>query len=139
MATLGCRWTEDNGLSFELLVDGLPLGGLIGSRSTAIPCRIVEDDLPYWPPHAGKLNPDIRIVCVCSCGEYGCGHAHCRVVREGQEIVFRDFDCDVDAEGSRKEFRFLSSNYEAVVGEIVARAHLQMNRNYNDHEPSDNA
>ena len=50
MPTLGYRCTEDNGLSFELLVDGQPLGDLVGSRDTAFPYWIVEDGLPRWPP-----------------------------------------------------------------------------------------
>jgi hypothetical protein len=128
MPTLGYRCTEDNGLSFELLVDGQPLGALVGATDTAIPFWIIEDDLPYWPPHGRQRDADIHIVCVCSCGEYGCGHTHCRVIREGDEVVFRDFDVDVSAEGSRREFRFSRANYEAVVAEIVSRARAQQVR-----------
>jgi hypothetical protein len=125
MATLGFRCTDDNGLSFELLVDGQPLGALVGARDTAIPYWIIADDLPYWPPRGDRHDPDIRIVCVCSCGESGCGCTECRVVREGDEVVFCGFDVDVSAEGSKKEFRFSRVNYEAVVAEIVCRAREQ--------------
>jgi hypothetical protein len=122
LATLGYRCTDANGLSFELLVDGRPLGNVVGARDTAIPYWIVRDELPYWPPDGPQLDPDIRIVCACSCGEYGCGHTQCRVVRKGDEVVFCDFDCDVSAEGSKKEFRFSRANYDAVVAEIVTHA-----------------
>jgi hypothetical protein len=122
MNTLSYRWTEDNGLSFELLVDGQPLGALVGARDTAIPYWIIEDDLPYCPPHREPHDPEIRIVCVCSCGEFGCGLTLCRVNREGNEVVLRDFDCDASAEGTRREFRFSRPNFEAVIGEIVHRA-----------------
>ena len=86
MPTLSYRCTEDNGLSFELLVDGEPLGALVGARDTAFPYWIVEDGLPRYPPHGTPDDPDARIVCVCNCGEYGCGHTGCRMTREGDEV-----------------------------------------------------
>lgn len=122
MPTLSYRCTEDNGLSFELLVDGEPLGALIGSRDTAFPYWIVEDGLPRWPPHGPPDVPDVRIVCACSCGEYGCGHAQCHVVQVGEEIVFRGFDLDVTREGARREFRFAAANYDAVCKGIAEHA-----------------
>jgi hypothetical protein len=125
VATISYRCTEDNGLSFELLVNGQSLGTLVGARDTAFPYWIVEDGMPHRPPHGEPPDPEVCIVCVCSCGEYGCGHTQCRVVRDGEEVVFRGFDGDVSAEGSTKEFRFSQANYEAVVAEIVCRAHEQ--------------
>jgi hypothetical protein len=71
MNILSYRSTDHNGLSIELLVDGQPLGDLIGARDGDIPYWIFKDDLP----HAGGHDPELRIVTVCSCGEYGCGHA----------------------------------------------------------------
>ena len=125
MNTLSYRCIEDNGLSFELLVDGQPLGALVGARGIAIPYWIVENDLPYLPPHCEPHDPEIRIVCVCSCGEYGCCHTRCRMIREGDEIVLRDFDLDAGPEGTRREFRFSRPNFEAVIGEIIHRAREQ--------------
>src|SRR5688572_25674211 len=128
MPTLSYRCTEDNGLSFELLVDGEPLGVLIGSRDTAFPYWIVEDGLPRLPPHGPSDAPDVRIVCVCSCGEYGCGHAQCHVAHDGSEVVFSEFDCDVIREGALKEFRFAAANYETVCRQIAEHARLQRER-----------
>ena len=122
MNTLSFRCTDDNGLSFELLVDGRPLGELVGAQNWAIPYWDVDDDLPYWPPHGPGRDRDIRIVCCCSCGEYGCGHTYCRVIREGEEVVFREFGSDASGEGRRQVFRFTAANYQAVVTAIVARA-----------------
>ena len=65
MNTLSYRQTDDNGLSFELLVDGEPLGAMVGARDSAIPYWIVEDDLPHLPPHGEEPDPEIRIVAVC--------------------------------------------------------------------------
>lgn len=128
MPTLSYRCTEDNGLSFELLVDGEPLGMLIGARDTAFPYWIVEDGLPRYPPHGPSDAPNVRIVCVCSCGEYGCGHAQCHVARVGGEVVFNKFDSDVTREGSQKEFRFGATNYNAVCAEIAEHAQRQRER-----------
>jgi hypothetical protein len=83
MNTLGYRCTEDNDLSFELLLDGQTLGALVGARDTAIPYWIIENDLPHWPPRGEPHDPEIRIACLCSYGEYGCGHTLCRVIRDG--------------------------------------------------------
>lgn len=125
MNTLTFRTTDDNGLSFELLVNGRPLGELVGAQDWAIPFWIVEDDLPHSPPNGESRDPEVRIVCCCSCGEYGCGHTQCRVVREGDEVVFRDFEFDASPEGRRQVFRFSAANYQAVVSEIVTRSQAQ--------------
>src|SRR5262245_11495944 len=120
--SLSYRCTDDNGLSFVLLVDGKPLGELVGAQDWAIPYWDIVDDLPRWPPHSNSRDPEIRIVCCCSCGEYGCGHTQCRVIREGDEIVFREFEYDASTEGRRQVYRFTRGNYENVVSEIVRRA-----------------
>jgi len=116
---LSFRQTDDNGLSFELLVDGKPFGASVGARDNAIPYWIIEDDLPHFPPHGEQRDPELRIIAVCTCGEYGCGHTRCRVIAEGDFVTFRDFDLDVSREGSKKVFWFPRLNYEAVVSELV--------------------
>lgn len=128
MAILSYRCTEDNGLSFELLVDGVPLGKLVGSRDTVFPYWIVEDGLPHCPPFREQNDREIRIVCVCSCGEYGCGHTRCRVIEQDDEVVFNEFDVDVSVEGNRMEFRFPVANYETVCREISTLARNQCKR-----------
>lgn len=129
MSTLSYRCTQEHGLSFELLVDGQPLGLLVGSRDTAFPCWIVEDGLPSDSPNGTSDDPDVRIVCVCGCGEYGCSCTRCRVTREGDEVVFNEFDFDVTREGARKVFRFAAANYEAVCKDIAELARQQRRRN----------
>jgi hypothetical protein len=128
MPTLSYRCTDDNGLSFELLVDGHPLGALVGSRDTAFPYWIVEDGIPHYPPHGVSDYPGARIICVCSCGEYGCGHTGCRVTRDGDEVVLNEFDFDVTPEGVGKEFRFSAANYDAVCKNIADLARAQRER-----------
>lgn len=128
MPTLSYRCTDDNGLSFELLVDDQALGALVGSRDTAFPYWIVEDGLPRWPPHGLIEDPEIRIVCVCNCGEYGCSHTRCRVTRRGDEVVFHEFAFDVTKEGAQMQFWFGASNYDEVCREIAAVARGQRER-----------
>ncbi|MEQ1905732.1 MAG: hypothetical protein ABL888_16205 [Pirellulaceae bacterium] len=122
MNALDYRRIDDNGLSFELLVDGIPLGELVGARDTAIPYWIIEDDLPYLPPNAENHELETRIVTVCSCGEYGCGHTRCRVIRDGDAVLFCDFDIDCAAEGRLRHFAFPRTNYDNIVGQIVRDA-----------------
>ncbi|HEY1379615.1 MAG TPA: hypothetical protein VGF55_22620 [Gemmataceae bacterium] len=126
MNILDYRCTEDNGLSFELIVDGQLLGDLIGSRDRAFPSWIVEDDLPYDPPYSKEHDPELRIVTVCSCGEYGCGCSKCRVIRVGEAVVFQEFEGDVSAEGAQKAFQFSRANYDSVVKAIVERARASL-------------
>lgn len=122
MNTFSFQTTDENGLSFMLLVDGRPLGALVGAKDWAFPYFDVLDDLPRSPPHGERAEPEVRIVCCCSSGYYGCAHAYCRVVHEGDGVVFRDVDHDTSSEGRRKAFRFPASNYKTVVSEIVAKA-----------------
>jgi len=122
MNTLSYRTTEANGLSFELLVDDRPLGELVGAQDWAFPFWDVVDDLPRYPPHGESRESEVRIVCCCSCGEYGCGCTECRVLREGDQVVFRDFGSDANREGQGQVFRFAAANFDAVVADIVTRA-----------------
>lgn len=125
MITLAYRSSTENGLSFELLVDGVALGEVLGDGNEGIPYWIVEDDLPYWPPHGAPRESEYRIVTVCCCGEYGCGHTRCRVIKASDTVTLRDFAGDVAAAGGARILTFSRSGYEQVVGEIVARSRRQ--------------
>jgi len=123
MNQLAFRRTDDNGLSFELLVDGEPLGDLIGAQDSAIPYWLIDNDLPGLPPQSASTEPELRIVTVCSCGEYGCAHTRCRVIRSKDSVTFCDFDVDCSADGRQKQFTFARSNYDQVIREIVRETH----------------
>jgi hypothetical protein len=129
MSAFAYRSTPDNGTSFDLLVDGVALGELLGDGNDGIPYWIVEDDLPYWPPHGTPRDPDYRIVTVCSCGEYGCGHSRCRVIKTADTVTLRDFAGDVGANGAARVFTFSRSDYDQVVSGIVAEARHQKQKN----------
>ena len=114
MNVLGFRESSDHGLSFELLVDGELVGRLVGGEKTGIPYWLIADDLP-------RLETSGRtIVSVCSCGEYGCGSTSCRVVVEGDRILWGDFD-GTTSTGVAISFDWYP--YRKVVSEIVSRAH----------------
>jgi hypothetical protein len=49
-------------------------------------------------------------------------------VRERDEVVFKEFDGDVTAEGAGQVFRFTASNYEVVCREIAELAKAQRKR-----------
>jgi hypothetical protein len=110
------------GLSIELLIDGQSLAGIVGFEDTLIPYYLFEGDLPlgYW----GEDDPSIRCVAICICGNIGCGNSECRVVREGDVVVFRDFGGSVNPKHERKgkdgrEFRVTAINYDSVLADIM--------------------
>ena len=126
MNTLSFQSSSDNGLSFELFVDDKRLGDLIGDGNEGIPYWIIEDDLPSWPPHGEPRQEKVRIISVCSCGEYGCGHTRCSVEIKADSVVFSKFAGDIK-DGEQWVFVFPRQNYCEVVSKIVQRASEQRN------------
>lgn len=122
MNTLDYRVSDQNGLSFELVFDGQPLSELIGARDTPIPFWLFEKGMADLPPYSPERGDEVRIVAVCSCGEYGCGRSLCRVVREDDSVLFRDFEGDLGSDKSMKEFRVSPDNYSSVISRIVEQA-----------------
>ena len=125
MNVLSYKITEDNGLSFELLVDGELLRELIDSPNGPLPFWLFlsEKDWPAFDTRSEELASGSRIVTVCSCGEAGCGHSECEILREGETVVFRNFKIEVSPKAKDKEFRFPAENYDAVFAEIMERSH----------------
>jgi len=93
MNKLTFRRTDEDELTFELLVDGLPLGERVGAPGNGIPHRYVFDSLPSIPPYPDQApaDPTLRLVAVCKCGEFGCGYTACRVHDDRLEVHMRDF------------------------------------------------
>jgi hypothetical protein len=116
---------SEHGLSFELFVDGQSLYELVGGADGGIPYWLVDDDLPYVPPIGTPRLPHNHIVCVCGCGEYGCGHTRCQVERQDDEVLWSRFDIDVSEAGRSRIFQFTRENYDAVIANIVRRALVQ--------------
>lgn len=119
MNILGYTTTDENGLSFELLIDGCPLGELIGAKDFAIPHWLFKDGIRELP-HRG-ITED-RIVTVCSCGEYGCAHTNCQQLDDGDAVVLCNFDGDTSKTGTNNRFSFSRCNFESVLSEIEEKA-----------------
>jgi hypothetical protein len=123
MNTLSFRTIEEHyGLGIELLIDGQPIVELVDLGDTLVPYYDFEGDLPlgYWSAD----DPSIKCIGVCVCGHRGCGRAECRVVREGDVVVFRDFSGCVNPkhepkEKDGREFRVTAVNYDSVLADIM--------------------
>jgi hypothetical protein len=118
MNTLTIEVSEENGLSFELLIDGKPMGMLLEDGNEGIPYWLANDGLPTYPPSGKTASPHVRIVSVCGCGEYGCGHSRCNVTQDNESVVFSDFVGDVGAKGQTFHFQFPLAQYQAVCEQI---------------------
>jgi hypothetical protein len=114
MNSLALAVTPDNGLTFELIVDDKPISHWLADGNEGIPYWIVNEGLPTWPPHTAPQAQTQRIVSVCGCGEYGCGHSRCTVRTEGETVVFEDFAGDVASTGRKARFVFPREQYETV-------------------------
>lgn len=128
MNEIAVNVVDQNGKSFELVVDGKPLAEILNDGNDAIPYWIVEDDLPYFPPHGTPRQEGLHIVTVCSCGEYGCGHSHCRVTKTETEVTFDQFQCDRRREPETTRFIFNRKQFDAVVKMIVAETEKEKRR-----------
>ncbi len=122
MNELAYRVVPENGLSFVLFVDGVPLAQAIGATGEAIPYWIVKHGIPGWPEWKAEPAPmsgcDVRIVTVCACGEYGCGHTRCRVLYSEDRVTFDQFAGDPAETPSSARFTFERTNYDRVMDEI---------------------
>ena len=123
MNTLSVDVSNDNGLSFELLVDGKPMGEVLGDGNEGIPFWIVKHGLPTYPPTGESADSLIHIVSVCGCGEYGCGHSRCTIIQRESTVEFSGFEGDVGTKGAALRFEFPLSQYKAVCELISEKTH----------------
>ena len=118
MDQIDYRVTKDNGLSFELLVNGNSVG-----YESGIPYWMFQDDLPTCPSYMVKgVDDDLRIVAVCSCGEPGCGSVQCRVDVGPDSVRWFEFDGDPALKEHSIQFVFPRHEYARVISEIVSKA-----------------
>ena len=124
MNTISVEVSKANGLSFELLVDGQPIGALLNDGNAGIPYWLAKDGLPTYPYPADdcETDPLVRIVSVCGCGEYGCDHSRCKVTKTSETVEFSDFEGDVGVKGKTIRFEFPLSQYQAVCQQIAKQA-----------------
>lgn len=121
MNTLSYRTIDQNGRSFELLIDGQPIDELIGAADSAIPYWLFKDGVNELPR---KGVSDYFIVSVCGCGEYGCGNASCQKLDETDCVVLCDFRDDGSSVGNGMTLRFSRENYDSVLADIEREARI---------------
>ena len=115
--------SKNHKLSFELLVDGRPIGEIAGSSAISILYWLFKTGVALFPLNCLDSDSGKRIVAVCPCGEYGCGCVRCDVVKSWDgNIVFRDFTTDPFCSESKFNtlmFCFSAVNYDSVVSRIL--------------------
>ena len=121
--TTGREWF---GLYFDLLVDGVPIQDLLHSGDAGIPYWLVQNGLPFYSPERGNIqNSHIRLVAVCGCGEYDCGHTRCTVKRIDDRVVFEDFIGERDHARPSASFVFAAAEFDAVEKFMAITAHQE--------------
>ena len=120
--TLDYRSSAKHKLSFELLIDGKPIGSVVGSSDTAIPYWLFQTGVALSPLNNLESHAEKRVIAVCSCGSYGCSCVQCNVTQSWDgNILFRDFTIDQyhsDNAFNMLMFTFSSVNYDFVVTKI---------------------
>ncbi|MDQ6786949.1 MAG: hypothetical protein M3033_09095 [Acidobacteriota bacterium] len=108
---------EENGLSFELILDGKPLADYVKFKDTKIPYWIIDKGLPrYGFDIEDKI--DERIVAVCSCGEYGCDCVLCEVQFDNQFVTLKGFRRERGSDLKQVEFKLNSENFHDIESKI---------------------
>jgi hypothetical protein len=127
MNILSYQSLESHGLSFEILVDGEPIGKKIGSSGTSVPYWLFKTGVALHPLNRIGTDMEKRVVAVCSCGEYGCSSMSCNIVRSWDDnIVFRDFERVPFSSNPFFDpslFYFSPINYDSVISEIFEEIH----------------
>jgi hypothetical protein len=117
--SLTFRARAENGLSFEWLIDGQSLPGLLG---------VPEDErvMPYWvwlggfPTGAQIDEAEGRfLIAACSCGEPGCGHTSCAITRDPNVVTISNFWSDQAKGVPELSFSVQVEAFESVVAAIA--------------------
>jgi hypothetical protein len=115
---LDYRITDNNDLSFELLVDGKMIERMEESDVRSIPYWLFKgQDLPSFI-HNFKQR-EWHVLGVCSCGEAGCGSAGCTLEKDEKVVTFREIFVDGFDFPDEYQIRFTRENYESVISRIV--------------------
>jgi hypothetical protein len=122
MNRFGYRESMNNGLSFELLIDGDFIGLLVGGEKGGIPYWAVGEDLPT----PGVEESGRRVVSVCGCGEYGCGNTSCLGEVGGDLVRLHSFGGVVSK--PHAVYSVGAEEYRGVIAEIVAKAKARRNQ-----------
>ena len=123
MRSLAFRSNGSCGLSFEWLLDGQSLPGLLG---------VPEDDryMPYWVwlhglPRGASIDEDNDgriLIAACSCGEPGCGRTTASITDEGDHLGLSAFISDSLEAQTELVFTVLATEFHACLTAIADAA-----------------
>ena len=111
---------KDDILSFELIVDGKPLSDHLNDGNIGIPYWLAKDGIPHLPP--SDVDSPRHIVTVCDCGEYGCGHSSCQIVKKDNVVEFLHFAGDCGDTCDTLKFTFPLREYEVQIKDMKKEA-----------------
>lgn len=120
--TLSCNFFDQNGGSFELLIDDVLLTDQANYEDSLIPFWIIDEGIPTFPPHQKAEQISERIVAVCGCGEYGCDCMTCTVEIQNDFVIFKDFRRPGFASVINKTFKFAKENFREVENQLTAES-----------------
>lgn len=121
MNQLSFAITDDNTLSFALLVDGQPIVQPNDPKEALLTAWLCDAGIPISPDHepAGSRV----LIAVCSCGEYGCGNSNARLERKNGRV--RLFDFEGSGVDGLTEYQFDEAQYDQVSHQIGTLARVQ--------------
>lgn len=119
---LGYKFFDENGGSFQLLVDEISLAQRVDYEDALIPHWIIDKGIPTIPPYQTPELISERIVAVCSCGEHGCDCITCQVQIEKDFVIFSDFERPGYSRVIDKTFKFTKENFQQVESQLAIDA-----------------
>lgn len=119
---LSFRIEDENGGSFQLLVDGKPLGEILDYFETLIPYWLLKDGIPTFPPYEDKAKNHKRIVAVCECGEYGCDCVICEILIENDIAELTHYQRVGYSNIIDKSFRFSLENFQDIEFQLTTES-----------------
>ncbi|HEY8560228.1 MAG TPA: hypothetical protein VIL74_07615 [Pyrinomonadaceae bacterium] len=122
MNTLSFKSFDQNGGSFELLIDEVSLAEQVDYQDSLIPYWIIDKGIPIFPPIEPAEKTSERIVAVCGCGEYGCDCLTCQVKIENDCVEFSDFKRFGYSPVTDKTFKFTKENFQEIERRLAADA-----------------
>lgn len=122
ISILSYKYFDQNGGSFELVVDDVSLAEQIDYEESLIPSWIIDKGIPTFPPHEIPEKTSERIVAVCGCGEYGCDCTTCQVVIENDFVIFNNFKRPGYSRVIDKTFKFTKENFQEVENQLSIEA-----------------
>lgn len=105
------------GLCFELLIDGEPIEVILNSDEGGIPYWLIDNGLPRFSENTA--SNDVRLVSVCGCGQYGCGHTRCDVVQDGKIVTLNNFIGEKNHQRPNRQFVFDAAQFKEIEQHIV--------------------